>query len=119
MRRIRRQIEEIRGDLLAACESISPRSGRVPFYSTVVGGVVDTAGLGGEYWYRNLRETVQFEGAVRALLGEGYRAFVEVSPHPVLTMGVQEVVDVVLDGSRGGAVALGSLRRGEGGLSGL
>ena len=110
------QIEEIRGDLLAACESISPRSGKVPFYSTVVGGVVDTAGLGGEYWYRNLRETVQFEGAVRALLGEGYRAFVEVSPHPVLTMGVQEVVDVVLDGSRGGAVALGSLRRGEGGV---
>ncbi len=110
------QIEEIRGDLLAACESISPRSGKVPFYSTVVGGVVDTAGLGGEYWYRNLRETVQFEGAVRSLLGEGYRAFVEVSPHPVLTMGVQEVVDVVLDGSRGGAVALGSLRRGEGGV---
>ena len=101
------QIEEIRGDLLAACASISPRSGRVPFYSTVVGGVVDTAGLDGEYWYRNLRETVRFEGAVRALLGEGYRAFVEVSPHPVLTMGVQEVVEWCLMVRGGRAVALG------------
>ncbi len=106
------QIEEIRGELLEACASIVPRSGEVPFFSTVVGGVVDTGELGGEYWYRNLRETVQFEGAVRSLLGNGYRAFVEVSPHPVLTIGVQEVIDEATDGSPE-AVALGSLRRDE------
>jgi acyl transferase domain-containing protein/acyl carrier protein len=108
------QIEEIRGELLEACASIVPRSGEVPFFSTVVGGVVDMAELGGEYWYRNLRETVRFEGAVRSLLGDGYRAFVEVSPHPVLTIGVQEAVEDVLGGG-GGALVSGSLRRGEGG----
>ncbi len=108
------QIEEIRGELLEACASIVPRSGEVPFFSTVVGGVVDTAELGGEYWYRNLRETVRFEGAVRSLLGDGYRAFVEVSPHPVLTLGVEEAVEDVLGGD-GGALVAGSLRRGEGG----
>jgi polyketide synthase 12 len=108
------QIEEIRDDLLEACESLSPHSGEVPFYSTVVGGLVDTAELGGDYWYRNLRETVQFEGAVRSLLGDGYRGFVEVSPHPVLTMGVQETVEDVLGGD-GGVVVSASLRRGEGG----
>ncbi len=108
------QIEEIRGELLEACASIVPRSGEVPFFSTVVGGVVDMAELGGEYWYRNLRETVRFEGAVRSLLGDGYRAFVEVSPHPVLTIGVQEAVEDVLGGD-GGALVSGSLRRGEGG----
>ncbi len=109
------QIEEIRGELLEACASIVPRSGEVPFFSTVVGGVVDTAELGAEYWYRNLRETVRFEGAVRSLLGDGYRAFVEVSPHPVLTIGVQEAVEDVLGGGGGGALVSGSLRRGEGG----
>ena len=68
-------------------------SGGVPFFSTVTGGLVDTAELDGEYWYRNLRETVRFERATRSLLGEGYRAFVEVGPHPVLTMAVQETID--------------------------
>jgi polyketide synthase 12 len=36
-----------------------------------------------EYWYRNLRETVRFDRAVRALLDDGFTAFVEVSAHPV------------------------------------
>ena len=47
-------------------------SGDVPFFSTVTGGLLDTASLDGEYWYRNLRETVQFEQVMRALLGEGH-----------------------------------------------
>ncbi len=113
-------IEGIREELLEGCVGISPVSGGVPFCSSVTGGLVDMAGLDGEYWFRNLRETVRFEGAVRWLLGEGYRVFVEVSPHPVLTVGVQETVDVVLGGGvlegRGGVVVAGSLRRGQGGL---
>ncbi len=116
------QAEAVREELLDVCAGVMPRSGGVPFYSTVTGGLVDTAGLDGEYWYRNVRETVQFERVVRGLLGEGYRAFVEVSPHPVLMMGVQETVDGVVadrDGvlaDRGGVVAVGSLRREQGGL---
>jgi acyl transferase domain-containing protein/NADP-dependent 3-hydroxy acid dehydrogenase YdfG/acyl carrier protein len=109
------QVEEIRGELLGAFEGVSPRSGDVPFFSTVVGGLLDTAELGAEYWYRNLRETVRFEEATRSLLGAGYRAFVEVGPHPVLTVGVQETVDVALD-DPGGVVVAGSLRREQGGL---
>ena len=91
---------------MEACAGIRPCSGEVPFYSTVTGGLLDMAGLDGEYWYRNLREPVGFEGAVRGLLGDGCRAFVEVSPHPVLTVGVQETVDEVLD-DPGDAVVVG------------
>ncbi len=94
--------------------TIVPRSGDVPFFSTVTGGLLDTAELDGEYWYRNLRETVQFERVTRALLGGGQRAFIEVSPHPVLTMGVQESVDETLE-DPGDAVVVGSLRREQGG----
>ncbi len=115
------EIEELRGDLLEACASIAPRSGEVPFYSTVAGGVLDTAELDGDYWYRNLRETVQFEGAIRSLLGERYRCrvFVEVSPHPVLSTGVQEVLDERGNGQAGGGkhgqtAALGTLARNQG-----
>ncbi len=132
------QIEGIREELLEGCAGIAPVSCGVPFFSTVTGGFLDTAGCDGEYWYRNLREPVRFGGVVRGLLGEGYRAFVEVGPHPVLTVGVQETVDEVfadgvsVDGvsvggaggvlgggagsDGGGVLVVGSLRRGEGGL---
>ncbi len=55
------------------------------------------------------------ERATRLLVGEGRRAFIEVSPHPVLTFGVQETVECVL-GDPGEGVVVGSLRRGEGGV---
>ncbi len=109
------QAEAVREELLERCAGIVPVSGGVPFFSTVTGGLIDTAGLDGEYWYRNLRETVRFEEAVRVLLGEGYRVFVEVSPHPVLTVGVHETVDGVL-GDPGEVVVAGTLRREQGGL---
>ena len=81
------QVERIREELLDLLGEIDPRSGEVPFYSTVTGTVLDTAELDAEYWYRNLRQTVEFEGAVRVLLDDGFRFFVESSPHPVLTVG--------------------------------
>jgi acyl transferase domain-containing protein/acyl carrier protein len=130
------QVEEIREALLEGCAGIAPRSGDVPFYSSVTGGLLDTAGMDERYWYRNLRETVQFERATRALLVEGYRAFIEIGPHPVLAVGLRESAEAVLgeeahEGSAGPAGAgapvesgavpvesvgvLGSLRRGEGG----
>jgi benzoate-CoA ligase family protein len=90
------QIEEIREELLDACAQIQPRSGTVPFYSTLAGRVLDTRELDGEYWYRNLRRTVQFAPVIAGLLGEGYRSFVEVSPHPVLKVGVEETVERAL-----------------------
>jgi polyketide synthase 12 len=108
------QVEGIRAELLQECSSIAPRSGDVRFHSTVTGGLLDTAQLDAEYWYRNLRETVQFERVTRALLEDGQRAFIEVSPHPVLTMGVQDSADEAL-GVTDSALAVGSLRRDEGG----
>ncbi|MFD9721245.1 SDR family NAD(P)-dependent oxidoreductase, partial [Streptomyces sp. NPDC059076] len=68
-----------------------------------------------EYWYRNLRQTVEFEQATRGLLEEGFRFFIEPSPHPVLSVAVGESVEAAgVD-----AAVLGTLRRGEGGLERL
>ncbi|MFD7639740.1 type I polyketide synthase [Kitasatospora sp. NPDC059795] len=111
-------VEEIREQLLADLSGITPVSGAVPFLSTVTGGWLDTKSLDAEYWYRNLRETVEFEQATAALLGEGFRFFVESSPHPVLTFGVQQTADAAdaAGSAQGPAVVVGTLRRGEGGL---
>ncbi|WP_431607862.1 type I polyketide synthase [Streptomyces griseocarneus] len=105
------QVESVRERVLVALADISPRSSDVPFYSTVTGQPLDTARLDAEYWYRSLRQTVYFEQATRALVADGHSALVEVSAHPVLTMGMQET----LDDMGATAVALGTLRRDEGG----
>jgi polyketide synthase 12 len=108
------QIEEIHEELLAECAGIVALSSDVRFFSTVTGSMLDTALLDGQYWYRNLREPVRLEQATRSLLHAGARTFIEVSPHPVLRMGVQETVDQALAAPTDAQV-LGSLRRDEGG----
>ncbi|MEU2870580.1 SDR family NAD(P)-dependent oxidoreductase, partial [Streptomyces olivoreticuli] len=105
------QVESIREEVIGALEGIRPRRGEIPFYSTVTGGVFDTSGADAEYWYTNLRQEVRFDETVRALLADGFGFFVESSAHPVLTVGLQEIFEDT--GTR--AVALGTLRREEGG----
>jgi acyl transferase domain-containing protein/NAD(P)-dependent dehydrogenase (short-subunit alcohol dehydrogenase family)/acyl carrier protein len=117
------QMEAIREPLLEACASLAPRTGDVPFYSTVTGGLLDTAALDAGYWYRNARERVLFERTVRGLLEGGPCTFLEVSPHPVLSVAVGEALDAVheeRDGAgslsrEGGDGVVGSLRPEEGG----
>ncbi|MFT2020314.1 type I polyketide synthase, partial [Streptomyces sp. 796.1] len=105
-------VESIREELLKVLADLKPRTADVPFYSTVSGELVDTAGLDAEYWYRNLRQTVELEATTRTLLGTGHGVFIEVSPHPVLTLPVQQTVEAV----EAQAVVIGTLRRDEGGL---
>ncbi|MFF7191859.1 type I polyketide synthase, partial [Streptomyces sp. NPDC008222] len=105
-------VERIREPLLDLLGTVTPISGKVPFYSTVEGRWLDTSELDAEYWYRNSRRTVGFEPAVRALAEAGHETFIEVSPHPILAAAVQETIEDV-DGK---PLVVGSLRRGEGGL---
>ncbi|RLV10045.1 polyketide synthase [Streptomyces griseocarneus] len=105
------QVEAIRERLLEALREIEPRSGEVPFYSTVTGELLDTRELDADYWYRNLREPVQFERAMSTVLKKGHTLLFEVSPHPVLGIGAQEAIDTL--GGTGAVV--GSLRRDDGG----
>ncbi|MDN3028465.1 acyltransferase domain-containing protein [Streptomyces sp. S.PB5] len=100
------QVTRVREKVLAALSDVSPKSSKLPFYSTLYGEVIDTARLNADYWYDNLREKVLFETAVRRLSEDGFRVFVEMSPHPVLTVPVQEIVEDVDD-----ALVLSSTRR--------
>ncbi|WP_420831575.1 type I polyketide synthase [Amycolatopsis lexingtonensis] len=102
------QVDSLRERLLADLAPIRPCPAEVPFVSTVTASVFDTTGLDAEYWFTNLRQPVLFDPALRAALAEGWSAFVELSPHPVLTLGMQQTAP--------GAVVAGALRRGDGGL---
>ncbi len=107
-------VEEIRQELLDGCSAITHRHGEIPFFSTVTGTLLDTAELDSDYWYRNLRQTVQLEQTTSALLGDGRRTFIEISPHPVLTIALEETVEDTLN-DPGDALVTGTLRRDEGG----
>ncbi|WP_443054932.1 SDR family NAD(P)-dependent oxidoreductase [Streptomyces sp. NBC_00691] len=104
-------VDAVRDTLPAELAGIAPRTGSVPLHSTVTATVLDGSELDVDYWYRNLREPVRFEPAVRALLDAGHELFIEMSPHPVLTLAVQQTAEAAdLPVS-----ALGTLRRDEGG----
>ncbi|XVS67797.1 SDR family NAD(P)-dependent oxidoreductase [Actinosynnema sp. CA-299493] len=103
------QVEELREELAQVLAPIAPRAGEVPLYSTLTGEVEDGSALDADYWFRNLRSTVGFADAVESLVGNGFGVFVECSPHPLLTMAVQEQAEDV--------IAVGSLRRDDGGLN--
>jgi polyene macrolide polyketide synthase len=106
-------VEALRDDMLEAFATISPRSGEIPFHSTVTGGVLDTAELLPEYWYRNLRQTVRLAPVVSDLIEAGNRTLIEISPHPVLTVGLQETAAAAENGRS--VSVLGTLRRDDGG----
>ncbi|MFF4582178.1 type I polyketide synthase [Streptomyces sp. NPDC001373] len=74
---------------------ITPLPATAAIHSTVTGGPVDPAELDTAYWFRNLRQTVRFEAATRHLVEQGHTTFVEVSPHPVLQVAVEETADAL------------------------
>ncbi|MET4612866.1 acyl transferase domain-containing protein/NADPH:quinone reductase-like Zn-dependent oxidoreductase [Rhodococcus sp. PvR044] len=121
------QVEQLRDHLLDALTEIQPRSevstgprgsSGVVFYSTVTGTILDPTELDAGYWFRNLRETVRFEQTVRALHRDGYGVFVEASPHPLLTVDIEQICEAADPGSSippnsDDPVIVGSLVRGE------
>jgi acyl transferase domain-containing protein len=107
-------VEALREQLLQACSKIAPRPGDVAFYSTVTAGHLDTELVDEEYWYRNARKPVQFDGTTRGLLDNGFRTFIELSPHPLLSTAISDTIDEVLE-KPGESCVIGSLRRDDGG----
>ncbi|TVS77010.1 acyltransferase domain-containing protein, partial [Mycobacterium helveticum] len=109
------EVEAIRAELIEALSGIEPRSSRTAFFSTVTGSRLDTAGLDAEYWYRNIRQTVQLEQAVRSACENNYRTFIESSPHPALIAGIEDTCNECAGGDAA-AIVVPTLGREEGGL---
>src|SRR6516162_3664512 len=113
------EVEAIRDELAEVLAGIEPRSSRTAFFSTVTGNRLDTAGLDAEYWYRNIRQTVQFDQAVRSACEHGYRTFIESSPHPALIAGIEDTANDCGAGDTPAgneAIVVPTLGRDDGGL---
>nr|AAO65799.1 monensin polyketide synthase modules 5 and 6 [Streptomyces virginiae]ANZ52462.1 MonAIV [Streptomyces virginiae] len=88
------QLDAILDQLTEGLAGIRPAATDVAFYSTVTAGhLTDTTELDTAYWVRNVRRTVRFADTIDALLADGYRLFIEVSPHPVLNLALEGLIE--------------------------
>ena len=86
-------MEAIKKPFQAAMKRIkvNPQLSKIPLYSTVEGNVLPGHQLNSNYWWRNIRCPVQFYPAVRHLLKDGYKQFVEISTQPILAHYVKQI----------------------------
>ncbi len=106
------QVDQLRETLSESLSGLQPRTCDIAFISAVTGAELDTSSLDGDYWFTNLRQPVLFDQAVRWAYEHGFDTFIESSPHPVLTIGIQESLEDYGDDH----AVVGTLRRSEGGM---
>lgn len=100
-------MEVLRADLIEALREIQPRPASLRMLSTVTLQPIEGPECDELYWMRNLREPVYFFQAVNRLLEEGHNVFIELSPHPLLSMAISQALRKI---NREGTV-LSSMRR--------
>jgi acyl transferase domain-containing protein/NADPH:quinone reductase-like Zn-dependent oxidoreductase len=114
-------VDRVEDRMRSGLAGIAPRAGDVPFYSTVAPRPtlepgdepeerpLDGASLDADYWYRNLRHGVLLEPVIRRLV-ERTDAFVEIGPHPVLSVPIRQTLEATGNADR---PVVHTLRRGE------
>ena len=89
------QMEPFGTEMAEAVSGLTAQAASVPVYSTVTGAQATEEDFDADYWGRNIRQTVRFAAAVRAMLDAGINTFVELSPHPVLSSMVLQCAATV------------------------
>ena len=86
------ELESLRPEFMAALGEVTFDAPRLPLYSTADGVRVSAPSHDAEYWWRNARAPVLLQRALEAAMADGFDAFLEVGPHPVLGPSVREVL---------------------------
>ncbi len=108
-------VGSLQDTLLAALGQGTMGGSRIPIYSSLTGGVIETDGRPAAHWYEVMREPFSFNQAVLTALDDGHDAFVEFNPHSNLG----PVFNEIFAAADSGAVALSTMRRDRQGLDRL
>jgi len=88
-------MDPIRDGLVMSLQGLEARGADIPMYSSVTGALVDSTfpgvDLGPSYWWRNVREPVNFEATIRTMAADGVNTFVEIGPRAVLASYLTEI----------------------------
>jgi len=85
-------MEPVRAGLLRDLADLRTVQGVCPMISSVSGMALPGVAASPAYWWRNLREPVQFQAAVREATRQGARIFLEIGPAPVLQNYLRETL---------------------------
>jgi 6-methylsalicylic acid synthase len=86
------RMDPLARELAEAVSELRPARPEVPFYTTALPDPRGVPAFDGAYWATNLRNPVRLADAVTAAAEDGHRAFLEVSPHPVVTHSISETL---------------------------
>ncbi|MFI5776847.1 SDR family NAD(P)-dependent oxidoreductase [Nocardia sp. NPDC051570] len=101
------QMDPLQDELISSLSGIASGPASIPMFSTVTGDVVPTGALDATHWWRNVRQPVMFAPTIDRLIDEQHLAFVELSPHPIHTTAIAELLDI----RRAKGVVVASLHR--------
>ncbi len=86
-------MDPAREQLLDSLSDLRPAAPETPLYSTVTAAQITDASLDSAYWWRNVREPVRFAPAIRKMVRDGFRVFLEISAHPALAHSIRECLN--------------------------
>ncbi|MCP4696385.1 MAG: SDR family NAD(P)-dependent oxidoreductase, partial [Gammaproteobacteria bacterium] len=83
-------MEPLKDELRESLSMLRPKVPSIPFYSTVLGRLVEEAACDAEYWCKNIRQPVLFAKSIENLINDGCLLFIEIGPHPILSASIKE-----------------------------
>jgi hybrid polyketide synthase/nonribosomal peptide synthetase FtdB len=84
------QMEPLAAEFIRSLQDLLAGAPELPLYSTVTGDRVAPGEQTCEYWWRNARQPVLLERTLHRMFEDGYRCFIEIGPHPVLSQSIRE-----------------------------
>ena len=79
-------------EIAAGLAGLYPHRGSIPLVSMATGRVETYDHFDRAYWVSQLSSPVRFAKVIRSLIDEGFRHFVEISPHPIVLHGIQSLL---------------------------
>jgi acyl transferase domain-containing protein/pimeloyl-ACP methyl ester carboxylesterase/acyl carrier protein len=86
------QMDPLLGDLAAAVSDLPHYPASIPMLSTTMEDPHAPITADSAYWAANLRNPVRLTAAIEAAAKAGHRAFLEISPHPVVMHSILETL---------------------------
>ena len=84
-------MDPIHTGLVDALSGLEMRAAGLPMYSSVTGNRIGPNAIDAAYWWRNIREPVNFHAAIQTMIDAGINTFVEIGPRAVLTSYLGEI----------------------------